>query len=122
MQGGIRGFPGVRQPTEDEFLDDNGNLIRRYDVHDDPHLTAPMAPCKLWGGDRLVGEGEVGGGKGSPGQTGGARIQEGVGAVIVIRLGTMFGLARDFEGPRQKCNCQLEVKKQCLQKQMTMAK
>lgn len=38
---------GNRKPTKDEYLDDDGNLVRVHAIDDEAHLVAPMVPPAL---------------------------------------------------------------------------
>lgn len=48
MQSGMR-VATSRTPTEDEYIDGEGNLFRVYETEDVPHLVAPMPPPTIVG-------------------------------------------------------------------------
>lgn len=37
-----------QEPSENEYIDDEGNLCRVYAIEDEPHLVASQQPQLLW--------------------------------------------------------------------------
>lgn len=48
MQSDMR-FNKVIEATEDEYLDEDGNLICRYDIEDDTYLATPLSQVQIVG-------------------------------------------------------------------------
>lgn len=60
MQSGMQ-FTRPIEPSEDEYIDEEGNLVHLYAIEDEPHLMTPMVAVEVVGrtpNRRREGQGE----------------------------------------------------------------